>query len=181
VVTYTLTWDQSDNQGYQVDYGYYHIELGDVRLGDRTTMSLGFGRLVQVLILPAEGVMEKTIEVNMSETVNGITFTLEKVELTNTVAKFYAYNVPTDYNLPQGPDLPPPPLMRLHAFAEYRIDEEPARDIGPSGICFLDEGMRHSWDQPSISPVPAGAKVLTFIITRLDEYEGPWEFRISLE
>jgi len=180
VASYTLTWDQRDDQGQQVDYGYYHLKLGDVRLEDRS-MSLGFGRLVQVLILPAEGVMEKTIEVNESRTVNGITFTLEKIELTASGAKFYAFNVPPEYNLPQGPRLAPPQFMSLHAHAEYRLDGGPVRDVGSSGIRFLDEGMKHSWDHPDLSPIPKGSKELTFIITRLGDWEGPWEFKIPLE
>lgn len=182
VANYTLTWDQHDDQGQQVDYGYYHLKLGDVRLGDRS-MSLGFGRLVQVLILPTDGVMEKDIEVNESRTVNGISFTLEKIELTASGAKFYAFNIPQDYSPPQSPGpLAAPPFMMLHAYAGYRLDGGPVRDVGSSGIRFLDEGMRHSWDHPDLSPIPKGSRELTFIITRLgDNWEGPWEFKIPLE
>ncbi len=182
VVNYTLTWDQRDDQGQQVDYGYYHLKLGDVRLGDRS-MSLGFGRLVQVLILPTDGVMEKDIEVNESRTVNSISFTLEKIELTASGAKFYAFNIPRDYSPPQSPgSLAAPQFMMLHAYAGYRLDGGPVRDIGWSGIRFLDEGMRHSWDHPDLSPIPKGSRELTFIITRLgDNWEGPWEFKIPLE
>ena len=181
VVNYTLTWDQHDDQGQQVDYGYYHLKLGDVRLGDRS-MSLGFGRLIQVLILPSEGVMEKDIEVNESRTVNGISFTLEKIELTASRAKFYAFNVPQDYSPPRSPGLASPQFMMLHAYAEYHLDEGPVIDAGWSGIRFLDEGMKHSWDHPDLSPIPKSSRELTFIITRLgDNWEGPWEFKIPLE
>ncbi len=182
VANYTLTWDQRDDQGQQVDYGYYHLKLGDVRLEDHST-SLEFRRLVQVLILPAEGVMEKDIEVNESRTINGITFTLEKIELTASGAKFYAFNVPPEYNPPQGPGLAAPQFMSLHAYAEYSLDGGSIRDVGWSGIRFLDEGMKHSWDHPDLSPIPKGSKELTFIITGLggDNWRGPWEFKILLE
>lgn len=178
VASYTVTWDQHDDQGQQVPYGYYYLKLGDIRMGDRT-MSLSFGRHVRLLILPAEGVMEKIVEVNESQTVNGITITLERVELSASEAKFYAFNIPPDYNLPQGPNLAPPSLMVLHAFAEYRLDGGPVKKIGSSGIRFLENGMKHTWDM--LDPVPKGTKELTFTITRLGDWEGPWEFHVSLE
>ena len=123
--------------------------------------------------------MEKTIEVNQSETVNGITITLERVELTATEARFYAFNIPSDYDLPQGPDLPPPSLM-FHAEAEYRLDDGRVIEAGLSGIRFLDNGMIHSWDR-YLDPVPQGTRELTFVITSLAEQDGPWEFKIPLE
>jgi hypothetical protein len=67
VVSYTLTWDQRNDQGQQVAYGHYYLKL------------LFVSRYLQLLILPAEGVIERTIEVNESLTVNDITFTLERV------------------------------------------------------------------------------------------------------
>jgi len=177
VATYTLTWDQRDNQGQQVPYGRYYLKLGDIRHGDGW-MSLGFRRYVSLLILPAEGVIEKTIEVNESQTVNDITFTLERIELSTSEAKFYVFNIPPNYNLPQGPMLPPPSLM-IHAEAEYSLDDGPMKRAGPSGIRFLENGTEHIWDM--LDPVPKGTKKLTFVITRLGEWEGPWEFSIPLE
>jgi len=123
--------------------------------------------------------IEKVIELDQTQTVNGITITLERVELSASEARFYAFHVPPDYSLPQGPDLPPPSLMALHAHAEYRFDGGPPKDAGISGIRFLDNGMEHIWSM--LDPVPKDAKELTFIITRLGEWEGPWEFAISLQ
>jgi len=126
-----------------------------------------------------QGAMEKVIELNQSQTVNGITLTLERVELSASEVKFYAFNVPPDYSLPQGSDRPPPSLMALHAYAEYSLDNAPTIDAGTSGIRFLDNGMRHIWSM--LDPVPKDARELTFIITGLGEWEGPWVFTISLQ
>jgi len=178
IVSYTLTWDQLDDQGQPVPYGHYYLEFGRSRRGD-DWITIGRHRYISLLILPEEGVMEKTIEVNESRTVNGITFTLQSIELTATEAKFYAFNVPSDYDLPQGPDLPPPLLMSLHAEAEYSLDGGPSIEAGLSAIRFLDDGMRHTWDM--LDPVPKGTKELTFTITKLGDWEGPWEFQVSIE
>jgi len=176
-VSCTLIWDQRDDQGQPVPYGYYYLEFGRARRGD-DWITIGRHRYISLLILPQEGVIERTIEVNESKTVNDIIITLERVELTATEAKFYAFNAPSDYDLPQGPDLPPSPLMSLHAEAEYSLDSGPSIEAGLSAIRFLNDGMRHTWDM--LDPVPKGTRELTFTITKLGDWEGPWEFRYLL-
>lgn len=177
VVSYTLTWDQRNDQGQQVAYGHYYLKLGDIRHGD-SWMSLFVSRYLQLLILPAEGVIERTIEVNESLTVNNITFTLERVELTATEAKFYASNTPPEDYKPKGPQSLPPPET-YNAIAEYRLDNGAVKKAGASGVRYLLNGMEHIWDM--LDPVPKGTKEITFVITELGDWEGPWEFQVSLE
>ena len=177
VTTYTLVWDQSDEQGQQVPYGNYYIKLGHIKSGDRTR-SLSLSGTRQFLILPAQGVIEKTIELNESRTVDGITITLNRVELTAAGMKVYAFNTPPDYYLSERPQPPPPEFMKLHAEAEYHLDGSPMKKAEPSGIRFYDEGVRHSWKH--LDPVPKGTKELTFIITKLGDWEGPWEFHVPI-
>lgn len=177
VASYTLTWNQNDEQGQQVPYGWYYLKLGHVRLGDRS-MSLSLSGRDRLLILPPEGIIEyKEIQVNQSQTVNGITFTLEKVVLSEEPA-FWAFNIPPDYDLPQGPDLPPPEFMKLHAEAEYSLDGGLIKKAGLSGIRFYEERMRHSWKH--LAPVPKGTRQMTIRITRLGDWEGPWEFQVPI-
>ncbi len=168
--SYLVNWDQKDERGEQVPPGWYSVEV---------TLSSSRGSAARVLVLPPEGVMEKTIEVNQSQTVNNITITLERVELTSTGMKVYAFNIPPDYSLPQGPMLAPPQFMILHAFAEYGIDGGVMKQANPSGIRFLENGMLHTWDD-YLDPVPKNAKELTFKITKLGDWEGPWEFTVSI-
>jgi hypothetical protein len=178
VVTYTLTWDQTDEQGKQVPYGNYYIKLGDIKLGDRT-MSLSLSGTRQFLILPAEGVIEKTVEMNEPRTIDGIIITLNRVELTATGMEVYAFNTPPSYYLSERPQPTPPEFMKLHAEAEYSLDGGVMIEAGPSGIGFLDDGMRHSWTH--LDPVPKGTREITFVITKLGDWEGPWEFKVPLE
>jgi hypothetical protein len=186
VASFVVTWDQRDDQGQQVTYGHFELVVGEYCAGDRcTTHDLS----VQLLILPEEGVMEKTVEVNESQTVNDVTITLQRVELTAFDARFYALYVPPDYVMPEQPFVPgtdspqgvghaPVWMMELDPSAEYSLDGGPMIYAGPSGLGFLENGIRNSW---ASDPVPNGTKELTFVITKLGEWEGPWKFRVSLE
>lgn len=174
-------WDQKDDGGEQVPPGWYSVEVTlTSRKASEATGGHVRGSAARVLVLPPKGVLEKTISVNRSQTVNGITVTLERVELTATGMKIYAFNTPPDYALPQGPMLPPPQFMSLHAEAQYRVDGGAIKQTNPSGIRFLENGMQHTWDD-YLDPVPKGAKELTFTITKIGNWEGPWEFIVPLE
>jgi len=139
----------------------------------------GMSGVIKVVILPSGGAIEKAITVNQSQTVNSITFTLERIELSDTGMKVYAFNTPTGYSLPQGPGLPPPQFMILHASASYTVDGGTANSAGTSGIQFLDSGMRHTWNIDL--PVARGSKELEFTISNLGDWYGPWRFKIPLE
>jgi hypothetical protein len=184
---YELTWDQRDDSGQQLAPGWYGVEI-TVLYRNPSEPSGGSirGLATRVLIQPPQGVMEKTVDVNKSLTVNGITFTLERVELTATGMKVYAFNAPPGYSLPPGQPGPAPSLW-LHAEAEYSFDGGTAKQAFPSGIRFLDSGVQHTWGE-YLDPAPKNAKEMTFRITRLSGgilpgqgWEGPWEFKISLQ
>ncbi|GAI51911.1 unnamed protein product, partial [marine sediment metagenome] len=93
--------------------------------------------------------------------------------------KVYAFNTPLDYYLSERPQPPPPEFMKLHAEAEYSLDGGSWQKAGPSGIGFLEDGMRHSWTH--LDPVPKGTKQITFVITKLGDWEGSLEFKIPLD
>jgi len=170
VASYTLTWDQRDDQGQQVDYGCYWLYItGGGTLVDKA--------LFDVFILPPEGVMEKTIEVNKSQTVNGVTFILERVQLTACGVMFVAFNA--DYRLDEDPETPPPPMDET--LAEHSFGGGGTREAdSPSGVGGGSEleGAEYVWDWSD--PVPNGTKELTFTITKFGDQEGPWEFHIPL-
>ncbi|MBI4302751.1 MAG: hypothetical protein HY665_00215, partial [Chloroflexi bacterium] len=175
---YSFAWDQKDDSGRQVAPGWYSVEV---------TLATSRGSAARVLVLPPEGVMEKNIEVNQSKTVSSITITLQRIELTATGMRFYAFNTPPGYNLPQGPMLPPP-MFAMHAEAEYSIDGGRIKEAFPSAIRFLDNGVLHTWAE-YLDSVPKNAKELTFRIIRLSgggpppgqDWQGPWEFKIPLQ
>jgi hypothetical protein len=178
---YVLVWDQKDNSGQQVPAGWYAVEVTVVsQKAEETYARAQVVRswATKVLVLPPEGAMEKTIEVNQSQTVNGITITLERLELSTQGMKVYAFNTPPDYKLPQGPMLPPPQFM-IHAEAEYSTDGGAVRQAGPSGICILDNGIENIWD--NLDAIPKDARELSFRITKLGDWQGSWEFHIALQ
>ena len=123
-------------------------------------------------------------------TVNGVAITLERLELTASGAAFYAFHVPPDskqFEQPvapgteQSPGLEPAPpwMMKLHAYAEYSLDGGPAKVADWSGLGFREDRLSLSWIM--LDPVPKGTKELIFILTKLGDWEGPWEFVVSLE
>jgi hypothetical protein len=179
--TYEFTWDQRDDNGQQLEPGWYGVEVALQYKNPSESATEGSikGVPVRILIEPPGGVLEKTIDVNQSLTVNNITFTLERIELTATGMKVYAFNTPPGYSLPPGQPGPAPSLW-LHAEAEYSFDGGPFKQAFPSGIRFLENGMQHTWGE-YLDPAPKNAKVLTFRITKLGDWEGPWEFKIPLQ
>ena len=183
---YTLIWDQKDDNEQQVIPGWYGI-WGEVktRVADEGIYTqCRSGRFGEVLIQYPQGAMEKDIELNQSQTVNGITITLERVELSPEGAMFYAFTTPPGYSLSQGRALPPPQWV-IHAWAQYTVDGI-TKNAGPCDISFQDNGMRLSWgngggwdiDKDWLDPVPSDAEELTFTITKFGDWQGTWEFHI---
>jgi hypothetical protein len=176
-ISWDFTWDQKDTDGKQVSPGWYNITFKGItiRQGDSR---YGFNPGALVLIQYPQGVMEKSLDLNQSQTVNEIAVTLQRIELTSTGMAVYAFNAPPGYNFPSGQPLPAPSMM-FHAEAKYSVDGEIFKLAGSSGIRPLQNGMLHIWD--NLDPIPVDAKELTFRITKLGDWEGPWEFKIPLE
>jgi len=165
---HTLVWNQQDEQGQPVPYGYYDFFIpASGTLEDKAIVG-------GIYILPAEGVIEQTINVDKSQTVGGVTITLNRVELTASGPQFYAFSA--DY--PPSDDLRPgaPP------YAEYHLDDSPVIEgdkVNIIGGGSNLEGQEYVW-MMSI-PVPQGTKELIFVITEFGNQEGPWEFKVPLE
>ena len=184
---YTLVWNQKDDNGRQVVPGWYYVNVKDVTVSKATELTetgMSLSTMTKLLIQFPQGAMEKVIEVNQSQTVNGITITLERVELSAMGARFCAFTIPPDYSPPQteGP-APPPPAPMVPVYAKYTVDGV-TKDAGTAGVrLLLDNGMELLWGyhEAWLDPVPSDAKALTFTITRFGDCQGPWEFFIPLE
>jgi hypothetical protein len=182
-ITLEFTWDQKDNEGKQAPAGWYAVTFKDISVtqGDRRTT---FNPGAAVLIQYPQGAMQKSFELDQSQTANGITVTLERVELTADGASFYVFFIPPGYTPPPtGPGLPPaPPPMAVMARAEYSFDGM-TRNAGFAGFGTKDDGIKLVWGggPARLDPVPSDAKELTFTITQLNDWEGPWEFKVPLE
>ncbi len=187
-VTYTLVWDQRDSNGQQVAPGYYNLNIKARNIGINGKVAGGIGTAVRVLIQYPQGAMEKTAEVNQSQTVNGLTITLERVELTSTAARFYAFTIPPDYIPPgeQKPDILPRRLPYLRdmrpVHATYTVDGISKYAAG-ADLGIRGDGITLTWAHPfePLDPIPSDVRELIFIITRFGDWEGPWEFKVPLE
>ena len=139
---------------------------------------------IKVVIQPSGGSIEKTIEVNQSGTVGGITFTLQHVELSSTGMTVDAFNTPVAYAHPQGATPQPLPAFLLNASLSYSIDGGIVHSAGFSGTRLLDNGTQNSWAVDL--PVPKGSKTLELTISLKDDWntldwQGPWKFVVPLE
>ncbi|MDP2730857.1 MAG: zf-HC2 domain-containing protein [Dehalococcoidales bacterium] len=182
-VTVEFAWDQKDKTGKQVVPGWYNIRSREITVrqgGDRLTM---FTPGTRVLIQYPQGAMEKSFDVNQSQTVNGITVTLERVELTVDSSSFYFFFIPPDYTAPPpGPGSPPPPPPTwAMARGEYTIDGI-TKNADTSGVRIEGDGIKLVWGggPAKLDPVPSDAGKLIFTITKLGDWQGPWEFKVTL-
>jgi len=182
-------WDQKDTNGEQVPPGWYDITWKPPDSPRPIDGKIGLGSSAMVLIQHPQGAMEKTIEVNESRTVNDITVTLERVELTSREMKVYAFVTQPDY----------PPTVQSSPFwnaaTEYRIDGGAPVILPHPMMDYMENGTRFIWGgttpKGTLDPVPSDAHELVFKIISMKvstspddpQYtvEGPWEFRVPLE
>ncbi len=182
-----FTWDQKDKEGKQVQPGWYAVTFKDMEVTQgyrRITFNPG----ARVLIQYPQGAREKTIDLAQSRTVNGITVTLERVELTSSGMMVYAFGTLSGYPVPPGITSTTYAIMQV--FAEYSIDGSVVKQADSAGKQFLEKGTRLIWSG-HIDPVPNDAKELVFRVSKIilsfapdrpdEPVAGPWEFRIPLE
>jgi len=171
--TYTIIWDQLDDGGKPVNPAVYQVaaEYVTVTKGSSPAGQESYHELTEVTIEFPQGAMQKTIEVNLSQTVDGVTMTLERVELSATEIKVYFLMSP---NYVQG-------IADMRC--KYRIDN--GNTFGPVswGYRMLEKGMEFVWGD--LYPAPNDAQMLFFSITRVSvprvgDY-GPFEFKVQLQ
>ena len=184
-VEYELDWNQLDSRGQPVLPGWFKVYAREISITEnesqRTIITSGGGCL---LINYPQGAMDLDIALDQSRTINGVTVTLEKAEFSEEGASFYAFTASLDHQQSPRvePDTYPPPEPPtpepVIAHAQYTFNGV-TKDAGYAGFGFRDDGIELSWMR--LDPFPSDAGELTFTITRLGEFEGPWEFCISLE
>ena len=181
-IEYRLTWDQRDDAGEQVAPGWYTMYVGSMtvtRGEELVEVEVPVGW--QVLVQYPQGAMEKSLAVNQSLTVSEVTVTLERVELSALEAVVYAAVSP-GYGAPEegGPGLPTPGVP-VRVTAWYTVDAGPAREALDPGERFFEDEDRTRLSWTHLDPLPSDARTLTFTIARIGEWEGPWEFHVSLQ
>jgi len=185
-ITLDFTWDQKDTEEKQVSPGWYNITFRDINVIYETDRRIGANPTAMVLVQYPQGTMEKSLDLNQSQTISDITVTLESIELTATGMTVYAFGTLPGYTSPQEPF--------VRALAEYSIDGGFVKQAGSAGMQYLENGTRFIWERRGwggLDPIPSDAQELIFRISTItlsfapdkpDELVvGPWEFKIPLE
>ena len=123
--------------------------------------------------------MNKDLEVNQPVMAEGVTVTLDRIELNAVEVRVYTFTTPPGYSLPE--EHPPHEFesLMINSVAKYSVDGGIIKDVRAGGGKADAAGITLTWDE--IDPIPADARELTFTITQLGDWEGRWEFKIPLE
>ncbi|MCH8864563.1 MAG: hypothetical protein IIB13_04280 [Chloroflexi bacterium] len=179
--TIDFIWDQKDTNGEQVPPGWYYVTWKDPNVTGETVWKAS--KVAMVLVRYSRGAIEKTIEVNESQTVKDITITLARIVLTTEEMMIYVRGTPA-YIPPSSKN------SSMEGFGEYSIDGGEVIPLYGRSLWEENRSEFH-WGgrRPGVlDPVPNGAKELVFRIKNVsmthapsEIVEGPWEFRVSLE
>ena len=185
-IVHNFKWNQKDNDGNQVTPGWYCTvvehrsrKASEAEYWRSLSTSL---RRAQFLIQFPQGPMEKTIEANQSVTIDNLTMTLETVDLYVKGVTFFVLVTSPDYTYSKEEPLPIP--WGDYFEVRYNIDGF-FKDATVAGKTYLPEGIRYDWGYNPVflDPIPSDAKNLTLAIyvCRFGDWQGPWEFKVSLE
>ncbi len=172
-------WDQKDNNEEQVAPGWYEISYEYLIIEQETGKRYTANPTARFQIVRPDSAMNKDLEVSQSVTAEGITITLESIELNAVEVTVYTFTAPPGYSLPE--EHPPYEFESLmtNSIAEYSVDGRTIKHVRSGGGKADDAGITLIWDE--IDPIPVDAEELTFTITQLGDREGRWEFEIPLE
>ena len=172
-------WDQKENDGNQVSPGWYEIGYEWVIVEQSTGKRYVTNTTAIFQIVDPDSAMNKDMDIHYSVTAEGMTVTLERIEMNAVEVKVYIFTTPPGYSLPEeGPPYEYASVMG-DSLAEYSVDSGTTMQVKSGGGKADTDGITITWDD--LEPVPVDAKVFYFTITRLGEVEGRWEFEIPLE
>ncbi|MDD5703510.1 MAG: hypothetical protein PHU23_15855 [Dehalococcoidales bacterium] len=174
----SLEWTQTDHQGRRVAPGGYYLELEEMYYqGNAVPMNLT--RPVDFNILPASTGNGRVLNFEQTQTVNGISLTLQRIEIDETGFMVSVFSSsPPDYVLQPGTTALSPTLS-YRALAGYSLDGNWVRDIGASSVEYFGHGIAHTWYVPG--PAAAEAGDLVFTVYNTGGWSGPWEFKAALK
>jgi hypothetical protein len=191
-VTYSLLWDQKDDTGKQVSPGWYFYEFKFNMIGTGLGKTGTGGRSRAFLIQHPQGELQKTIDLNLTQTIKDFPFstmdgkkqsidlavTLQQVIMNDQGLSFLAlanstHNPVSSYKSPEW--------MIGFAQAQAIVDGE-IRDAGVANIRPSDSGLELRWggNDSYLNPLPADAQQLTLVITRFLDWQGRLEFPVPL-
>jgi hypothetical protein len=170
--TYTIEWDQRDENGEQVPLGDYVAtpDVTDLWGGRRMELVVGGAAL---RIVPSGVMRDGTVEFNVSKTVDNMTLTLDRMEFAPAGTQILASCRLPGYRVGSVVEI----------FAFYRIDDGFRETTGKARIEHLADGVRFTWG--GLEPVPNTSRQYTLSVTGFNydgrTWEDPWEFTIALK
>ncbi len=170
--TYTLKWKSSIG----VSPGFYYVEVIARVYEPNNSWNLRTN-VGKILIQHPQGAMEKTIEINQTQTVGNVTIILEKVEFTSTGGKVYLLAKLPALPKTSSSRIPPTPPSGSYR-AIYRVDDSDEKPATSARLRWVNGDLKITWQ---IEPIPADTKKMAFMVTELGKWKGPWTFHIDLE
>ncbi|MDD5189941.1 MAG: hypothetical protein PHE50_02730 [Dehalococcoidales bacterium] len=176
-IAFSAYWNQRDADGNLVPPGAYHLELEDLRINDQN-VTLQFTRPVDFEIVADTtadlGQLKTILEFNQPQTANGVTVTLQKLEMYLYGYKIYfTATPPPGYVAGSGLY----PEANFIATADFYIDRGWIQSAGTSSVADVN-GIQHTWTVGQ--PLPPTAEELLFVIHNIGNQSGEWEFVIPL-
>jgi hypothetical protein len=180
---YTLDWDQLDSTGKQAHPAIYTVSA-EFRSITPSSLPLthgeGYHEMGPVIINFPQGFLQKTLELNQSQTVDGVTLNLNRVKISDNGIDISMLKTP----VPPLTIANEPPDLRGQAEIKgtYRIDSGENINISYFGYLVVENGV--TYEAHCLNPVPSDAGVLYFSITSLSLRKGgtygPFEFEVPL-
>jgi hypothetical protein len=182
--TYSFEWDQTDYEGNPVNPAVYWIALLEIWITqDSSGIQHGEGYLPDNIIINyPQGAMQKTINVNQSLTIDDITLTLTRVELTDTGISVYMEKIPVP---PLTGGMPPGDFNHGRADFQirYRFDDGRTFKTDIDGWLVSQDYVAYTCTY--LYPAPSDARTLFFTIESMSLFEdgtyGPFEFEVPLQ
>ena len=175
-------WDQKDNNGNQVVPGRYKIIYDFTIIEQSTSRTYTANMTTRFIIADPESAMTKDLSVNQTVTNNGLTVTLQRLELNAVSGTATIFFIPSGYSLPE--EHGPGQFEKLGDYvhgstAEYSVDGDKIKELTNTNSMFDKSGVTLYWH--NIDPVPLNAKELMLTIKKLGGQEGRWEFSVPLK
>jgi hypothetical protein len=178
--SFGLWWlGEEADWGKEITPGLYEITHEYVVYENSTGKTYTVTASFQFELVASASARSGDLEVNQAVTAEGLTVTLEHLQMDAVEATAYTFTTPQGYELPENGPPYEYETFGMHSRAEYSIDGAAPTELKGSGGKFTEDGIALAWD--GIEPIPVDAREFSFVITRLGDVDGRWEFTVQLD
>jgi hypothetical protein len=178
----TVTWNQLDEAGKPVPPGRHAVRF-NLRMNEggmtwRSNPEPDGGETVVVGY--RQGSLVAAVPVGQATERGGVRVELDQLEAQEESAIVRGRVVPPGYDFPEGrssgPVMPPMSILPFNPVAEYAVDgAAPKRAHG--SFRPRERDVEVQWDLDALA---SDGRTLTFTVTSLGRWGGPWTFTIDL-